>query len=960
MTPALLLALAAVVGVAIWLYRRRVSPGEEQRALEPVFREFLDAIPGPVFVKDEKGRFLFVNKAILERRRVTLESVLGKTDFDVWPRELAERYYEEDVRVLRGEIFEGETTIPNADRTASQTLSVTKFSANLAPWGKVILGVCHDVTSQKKAELDLARERDFIRALLDATEVMVMVLDAPGHLVRWNRTCERVLGYHESELRDAPVRETLSFSEDIPAIRDIHARLVSRDESQIRGKSRLRRKDGGAVHVAWASSHVTAENGEPLVVVTAVDETQRVLAEQRQNRLAVELRVVWESAADAMVFLDGQGSIVEANPAFCALAGLDLPPVGRPYTEVLTRWPGSEQEELDHFRERFLARSFEPKSVQEFHLSRGAAVWLEIVNSFLDAPGQPTLLLAVLRDVTHRVRRERELKATNEFLETTTQWAREMAASAELASAAKNEFLANVSHEIRTPMNGILGMTDLALRTRLTSEQREYLDMVRTSAESLLGLLDDILDLSKAEAGRMEVHPSPFALRDHLANVFRPLEHRATGRGLTLHWTVDSHIPDILVADSGRLRQVLLNLVGNAIKFTDRGFIEICVRRAGPAAPAVPNPGDKVPVQFVIDDTGIGMEPEQIPSIFEPFTQLDSSTTRKRGGTGLGLSICDKLITLMGGRIYATSVPGQGSTFAFILPMPVADESDVPAQDKRDPALEPLFDGPPTRRLRCLVAEDNPVNQQLVIRMLDHAGHESILANTGREAVRHTQNGAFDLILMDVQMPDMDGLEATAAIRSNELLHGGRIPIVAMTAHAMPGDRDACFAAGMDGYLTKPLRLDTLVTEIERILNISSPGRAAQPVPAPYPHNGGTAMGLLDLNSALDRVGGDSALLSELAGLFLEEYPRLMDQIRAGLAASDSEGVSSPAHQLKGILGQFGAEQARAVAIDLEMAGRKSDFTSASTLFQRLEAAMTDVRPELEQCASGAAADGLL
>jgi PAS domain S-box-containing protein len=960
MTPALLLALAAVVGIAIWLYRRRVSAGEEQRALEPVFREFLDAIPGPVFVKDEKGRFLFVNKSILDRRQVTLESVLGKTDFEIWPRELADRYYQEDLLVLQGQTYVGETTIPSTDRTSLETFWISKFSANLAPWGKVILGVCHDITAQKKTELDLARERDFIRALFDATEVMVMVLDAPGRLVRWNRTCERILGYHESELRDVLLREVLSFPEDVAVIGEVHDRLVSRSETQIRGNSRLRCKDGSVVYISWASSPVTGESGEPLVVVTAVDETQRVLAEQKHHRLAVELRVVWESAADPMVFLDGEGSIVDANPAFCALAGYETPPAGCPYTEVLTRWPGSEREELERFRERFEARSFEPTSVQEYHLSRGGSVWLEIVNSFLDAPGQPTLLLAVLRDVTHRVKREQELKATNEFLETTTQWAREMAASAELASAAKNEFLANVSHEIRTPMNGILGMTDLALRTRLTAEQQEYLDMVRTSAESLLGLLDDILDLSKAEAGRMEVHPSPFALRDHLANVFRPLEHRATGRGLTLHWTVDSQIPDILVADSGRLRQVLLNLVGNAIKFTDRGFIEICVRRGGPSGHFSPQPGDSVPVQFVIDDTGIGMQPEQIPSIFEPFTQLDSSTTRKRGGTGLGLSICDKLVTLMGGRIYATSVLGQGSTFAFTIPMPVAHAADVPLEDKRDPVLQQGSGGPPTRRLRCLVAEDNPVNQQLVIRMLEHAGHDSVLANTGREALQHANNGPFDLILMDVQMPDMDGLEATAAIRSNELLRGGRIPIVAMTAHAMPGDRDACFAAGMDGYLTKPLRLDTLVVEIERILNISSPGRVGQPAPTSYPHNGGTAMGLLDLSSALDRVGGDSALLSELAGLFLEEYPRLMNQIRDGLAGEDSEGVSSPAHQLKGLLGQFGAEQVRLVAADLEVAGRQSDFALASKIFARLESGMAEVRPELEQCASGAAADGLL
>jgi PAS domain S-box-containing protein len=551
------------------------------------------------------------------------------------------------------------------------------------------------------------------------------------------------------------------------------------------------------------------------LVVTGTDITKQVVAERQQRQLALEFRAVWESAGDAMIFLDGMGVIVAANPAFCALSGISREQLeGVFLTGALREWPGHEEAELERFRREFIGRGIEPNMVRQYHLREDQQLWLEITNSFLDRPGQPPLLLMVLRNITSRVRAEQELRAANEFLETTTAWAREMAASAELASAAKNEFLANVSHEIRTPMNGILGMTELTLLTELTEQQREYLEMVGLSAESLLSLLDDLLDLSKAEAGRMELQPAAFRLREQLEHTMRPLCHRGAARGLEVTWHSDGEAPDRLFGDSGRLRQILINLVGNAIKFTDTGFVRVEVMTRYRV-------GGLCGLTFLVRDSGLGIPVGRLVDVFEPFTQIDSSSTRKRGGTGLGLSISDKLVELMGGRLYVSSEEGGGSTFAFTIRIPISEESEAPGEG----AERASASNNRTLGLTLLVAEDNAINQRLIVSMLERAGHSARLVETGREAVEAAARHSFDMALMDVQMPDMDGIQATIEIRRREAVEGGHLPIVAMTAHAMQGDRDQCLAAGMDGYLSKPLRLDSLISAIESTLSAFSERR---------------------------------------------------------------------------------------------------------------------------------------
>jgi len=673
-----------------------------------------------------------------------------------------------------------------------------------------------------------------------------------------------------------------------------------------------------------------------LVGGVAIDVTDRVLAEERLQASERRYRFLSETIPTLVWVFEAIDRPVHFNQRWCEYTGLDEATLARNWMDCVhpedqpavreawqRTWATAEQQLPQTFQVEFRLRAADGS--YRWHLSRGQPIQ--------GPQGQLLQWFGTCTDI-HDLKEAIRLQ-------------REAADAAEAANRAKSAFLANVSHELRTPLGGILGMTELALDGVMPSDTRERLKLIKSSAERLRVLVDDLLDLARIDAGKLTLIREPFDVRELVVSTLTPLSLQARGRGLRFELRIAPDTPHLLVGDPHRIAQVLLNLVSNAVKFTHQGEIVVS------ACLQPPSEADRSHslLVFEIADTGIGIPEDRLEAIFEPFEQASLTISRRYGGTGLGLGIARRLVHLMGGRIEVRSQLGKGTTFTFTVQVePTPPATDQQTSSDSSNAVPQIH-----RTLHILLADDQAINQRLVGEMLRQAGHSVRIVSDGQQAVERFAQEPFDLLLLDLQMPELDGLEATRLIRQLEMQRGTsvrRVPIIALTARAMAGDREECLKAGMDDFVTKPINREDLFARMARLVCSEEPtaplsgSSANEPEQIPAISQAPTLLSAT-LIHLLEKLGGNQELLAAVIECYQTDVPPLLGELRQAVHSSNASGVYRYAHKLVSLIGNFEAPEALEAARCLEVMGRQNNLHDAQAQLDRLENQLEELNRQL-------------
>lgn len=1038
------------------------------------YRSLVESLPLSVLQKDMTGRIRYANAKACKQLGLTAKDLIGKTDFDLFPADLAKKYVEDDKKVLETGVLAHDVERHQISNDKQIYVEVWKAPIH-SDTGETcgIQVMFWDVSSQKDTEYQVEYEKYLLNTLLEAVPDSVYFKDLDSRFIRLSKSCAKKCGLDDPS-------DALGKS-DVDFFSVEHARRTAVDERRIMETgepilSKIEHEIHADGRETWCSTtKVPLKDPSGKVVGTfgiSRDVTDHKLAEQELAKERDLLKTIIDNVPDLIYVKDRAGRFVTANAALLKLFHLDSvdeligktdydfsdPELACDYVTDDQNVMRTEQPLLDR------EESHQGENGERICLLTTKVPLYDNEHSVIGVVG-------IGHDITLRKRANEEILAAKEM--------------ADKANRAKSDFLANMSHEIRTPLNAIIGMTDLVLDTKLQPNQENFLSMVREAGESLLSVINDILDFSKIEAGKLDMDEQTFDLRESLGDTMKTLGLKAHSKGLELAFRVDPAVPRFLVGDMNRLRQVIVNLVGNAIKFTDRGEVVVEVNVIGAA-------DDEAVLDFTVRDTGIGIPEEKCETIFREFEQADTSTTRRFGGTGLGLAISSKLVRLMGGEIKVHSVVDQGSEFQFYARLRRAEEH-VEDQQRRgvvvvggtrvlvvddnrtnrtilsemlsnwgmvpsscesgDDALESLRKAAGNERpfgliisdvnmpemsgydfvkylredesisntpvvvltsggregdrelaaeldiserlmkpvkqselfdsvvrtlgvsapedvasyvapesesslgtLNVLLVEDNEINQKLAIGVLEHQGHRVTVACNGQEALDQLQSRPFDVVLMDVQMPVMDGLTATRELRKREIETGTHIPVIAMTAHAMAGDREKCLDAGMDAYVPKPIRIEALKEQLvlvcrtpEQTQSQDASSWTEQPSDSHVasPSIGGQSDGdAIDWTRALENVHQDQGLLRELLTAYVKEAEKLCNEAQEAVAGSDMQRFRQAAHTLKGASMSIGATLVSELTQKIQV---DADHENAGVYLEQLNSLVRDVLAEASE-----------
>jgi two-component system sensor histidine kinase/response regulator len=785
----------ALLDVTARLRAERALQESEER-----YRNLFENSPIGIYRSTPDGRILVANPALVRLLGYESFEQLSARNLErdgLEPHDRREEFKAELER--QGEILGHQAEWTSRD---GRTVAVRENARVVRDSGGAVLyyeGTVEDVTERRRVELALAEASSKLEAVIRHSPLAVVTLDLEGKVRSWNPRAEELFGWTEAEVLGA----------DLPAIPGPRRRVEECASGQLLhgGERQALRKDGSRLEVSVWNELLRDASGKVRGVVSLIaDNTARKKTEASLRESEQRYRDLFENANDIVFSIDLKGNFTSVNKAGERAGGYTRTELLAMNMEAVLAPEdvGRAREMVAGLLAGVAAGSYE----LAFITKDGRRVALEIVGRLAFHNGRPAGIQGIARDVTERKEWERKLEEYARELSRKNHELSEALAAARLATEAKSRFLANMSHEIRTPMNGVLGMIGLLLETRLDPEQHKYAAEARNSGEALLVLIDEILDITKIEAGKLELRPAPFDFVQWIARAGAVLEVLARQKGIAFRYDIGPGVPRAVRGDQMRLRQVLDNLAGNAIKFTERG--EVAVHLALDAETA-----RTVVLRCTVEDTGIGIPPDQVGRLFQSFSQVDNSTTKRYPGAGLGLAISRQLVQLMDGAIGCESDPGRGSRFWFTATLgklPGSLLAPGPAAELSAAA------GPPRRETAggsVLLAEDNEVNRLIALRLLERAGYRAEAVPNGRLAVARVMDGGYDAVLMDVHMPEMDGFEATAEIRRRE--DGSRrTPVIAMTARAMAGDREKCLEAGMDDYITKPVRKAELIAALER------------------------------------------------------------------------------------------------------------------------------------------------